>query len=76
MEIDFLSLLKQYLFISFLLINSVISSPEEAQLYDDLLKDYNVYERPVSDARENVTVSVGLVLQQIVDVVIFNFICY
>lgn len=50
----------------------VISSPEEAQLYDDLLKDYNPYERPVVHAHDNVTVSVGLVLQQIVDVVRFG----
>ncbi|KAE9554801.1 hypothetical protein FO519_001998 [Halicephalobus sp. NKZ332] len=37
-------------------------------MYDDLLKEYNIYERPVAHAQENVTVSVGLVLQQIVDV--------
>lgn len=52
----------------------VNSSTEEAQLYENLLKDYNVYERPVADSHQNVTVNVGLALQQIVDVV--KFCCF
>ena len=53
------------------------ASQEESDLYMDLLKDYYPYERPVEHASDNVTVYVGLILQQIVDVVssrrFFNF---
>uniref|UniRef100_A0A914PMI1 Neurotransmitter-gated ion-channel ligand-binding domain-containing protein n=1 Tax=Panagrolaimus davidi TaxID=227884 RepID=A0A914PMI1_9BILA len=49
------------------------ASPEESDLYLDLLKEYYPYERPVEHSRDNVTVYVGLILQQIVDVTWFDY---
>uniref|UniRef100_A0A914CJA8 Neurotransmitter-gated ion-channel ligand-binding domain-containing protein n=1 Tax=Acrobeloides nanus TaxID=290746 RepID=A0A914CJA8_9BILA len=40
----------------------------ERDLYELLLNDYNATIRPVQNARENVTVYMGLSLQQIIDV--------
>ena len=56
---------------SFLLLltaSAVLCSPEEANLYGQLLEDYEPLERPVANASEPVIVRMGLVLQQIVDV--------
>uniref|UniRef100_A0A7E4ZR34 Neur_chan_LBD domain-containing protein n=1 Tax=Panagrellus redivivus TaxID=6233 RepID=A0A7E4ZR34_PANRE len=47
---------------------TVSTAPEESQLYIDLLTNYNVYVRPVAHATENVSVTIGLFLQQIVNV--------
>lgn len=43
--------------------------PHERKLLRHLLADYNPYERPVLNESEPVSVSMGLTLQQIIDVV-------
>uniref|UniRef100_A0AC35FZ17 Neurotransmitter-gated ion-channel ligand-binding domain-containing protein n=1 Tax=Panagrolaimus sp. PS1159 TaxID=55785 RepID=A0AC35FZ17_9BILA len=60
----------EFLFLIFFCCKSffIHASPEESDLYLDLLKEYYPYERPVEHSRDNVTVYVGLILQQIVDV--------
>ena len=41
----------------------------QRRLLDKLFKNYDPLERPVADDNETINVSVGLALQQIVDVV-------
>lgn len=53
--------------------NFILASDKESELYVRLLTDYEPLERPVENSSEPVIVKMGLVLQQIVDVV-SNFI--
>lgn len=48
--------------------NFVSASNDEKQLYSDLLTNYNVLERPVSDSNTPLVIKMRLFLQQIVDV--------
>lgn len=58
-----------YIFVLFLSIRSVNSDENERRLYDLLLLNYNVYERPVENNSFPVVVQMKIFLNQIVDVV-------
>ncbi|XP_043210127.1 neuronal acetylcholine receptor subunit alpha-7-like isoform X7 [Amphibalanus amphitrite] len=45
-----------------------VQGPHEKRILNDLLKNYNVLERPVANESEPLVVSFGLTLQQIIDV--------
>nr|CAD2183091.1 unnamed protein product [Meloidogyne enterolobii] len=47
---------------------AVHASPHERRLYEDLLRDYNVLERPVENHSHPVTVHLKVSLQQLIDV--------
>lgn len=51
-----------------LLANFAFGSIDEKQLYSDLLTNYNVLERPVSNSTIPLLIKIRLFLQQIVDV--------
>lgn len=55
-----------YLLFSF---SESLQGPHERRLLNDLLKDYNILERPVFNESNSLSVSFGLTLQQIIDVV-------
>jgi hypothetical protein len=48
----------------------VVCNPHAKRLYDDLLNNYNLLIRPVSNNTEKLTVRLGLKLSQLIDVVI------
>lgn len=56
-----------YLFLA-LITNFVSTSIDEKQLYTDLLTNYNILERPVSNSNASLVIKMRLFLQQIVDV--------
>ena len=58
-----------------LTINTIMvdSGMAERKLLNDLMTQYNKLERPVMNESEPVTLTFGLTLQQIIDVVSFNF---
>lgn len=43
-------------------------SHHERRLYDDLMRDYNILERPVENHSQPVTVYLKVSLQQLIDV--------
>ena len=43
------------------------ASGDEARLLDDLLKPYQIYERPVADEDHAIKLQFGISLQQIID---------
>lgn len=47
---------------------TVIASHHERRLYEDLMRDYNMLERPVENYSQPVTVYLKVSLQQIIDV--------
>lgn len=57
------------------LITSAMTSPPELRLRNDLMHDYNPLERPVERSEDPVVVTLGVIFQQIIDLVIplFNF---
>ena len=58
-----------------LTINTIMvdSGMAERKLLNDLMTQYNKLERPVMNESEPVTLTFGLTLQQIIDVVSYNF---
>lgn len=52
----------------FELVNFCLTSHHERRLYDDLMRDYNVLERPVENHSQPVTVYLKVSLQQLIDV--------
>lgn len=52
---------------------SVITSPSEVRLRKDLMRDYNPLERPVERSKDPVVVTLGVIFQQIIDLVQFSF---
>lgn len=66
-------------FIDVLLIFSVFmpdltpANPDARRLYDDLMTGYNRLVRPVSNTSDTLTVSLGLRLSQLIDVVSTHF---
>lgn len=56
-------------FIHFVIIHSISAAPNEAKLYETLLKDYNNRIRPIANSSNALIVRLGLVLQQIINVV-------
>lgn len=55
-------------FVSFLCLTGVKADMFERRLYEDLLKSYDPLARPVKNSSEPVLVSLGISLQQILDV--------
>lgn len=57
--------------VAFGLIRHVVSvqGPNQRRLYNDLMKGYNILERPVQNDSQTLTVEFGLSLMQIMDVV-------
>lgn len=49
-------------------IDGTLCDHHEYRLYDDLMRDYKALERPVENHSTAVNVSIGIVLQQLVDV--------
>src|SRR5687768_13136448 len=50
------------------LINLVTASYHERRLYEDLMRDYNLLERPVANHSQPVTIFLKVSLQQLIDV--------
>lgn len=68
-QVMYVPLLIVYLFTLLTVMrNFVIGSIDERQLYTDLLTNYNVLERPVSNSSAPLIIKMRLFLQQIVDV--------
>lgn len=55
-----------------ILFSTVLGNPHAKRLYDDLLNNYNLLIRPVSNNTEKLTVRLGLKLSQLIDVVRLN----
>lgn len=55
------------------LTTSVITSPPEQRLRNDLMHNYNPLERPVERSEDPVVVTLGVIFQQIIDLVLFRF---
>ncbi|XP_022258665.1 neuronal acetylcholine receptor subunit alpha-7-like isoform X1 [Limulus polyphemus] len=56
------------IFIFFCLPNDSSQGPNERRLINDLMRDYNVLERPVANESDPLLLSFGLTLQQLIDV--------
>lgn len=55
--------------LSFFLFAAVYGGPHERRLLNDLLSNYQVLERPVSNESDVLNVTFSLTLQQVIDVV-------
>uniref|UniRef100_A0A915D2M6 Uncharacterized protein n=1 Tax=Ditylenchus dipsaci TaxID=166011 RepID=A0A915D2M6_9BILA len=67
-ERDLLLPARWILVVGFCLTATVNSSHHESRLYDDLMRDYNILERPVENHSQPVIVYLKVSLQQLIDV--------
>lgn len=67
MEFIFIILLQFVCYISF-----VLCDIQERLLYEKLLKNYNVLVRPAEITSNPVNVQLGMILQQLIDIVSFH----
>ncbi len=71
-EIFLPSSMKLFRYLWSVLLLPVLGNPHAKRLYDDLLNNYNLLIRPVSNNTEKLTVRLGLKLSQLIDVVRSN----